>query len=221
MAVPGEPSTLWVERVYGALKEAILRGDHLPGTHLVEADLTRRHQASRATIREALRRLQSDDLVEVIAHRGVRVRRLSLVDVTEIYALREPIEGLAARLAASVPETALTALSSIHKEAAAAAAVGDRIGFARLNVRFHLAVAEATGNRSLVALLLRLNTPLIGFQFLPGTTLDHQRAHVEHEAVLGAILARDPEQAERAMRRHLEATRVSILRASGDGKRDG
>ena len=113
------------------------------------------------------RRLLADDLVELLPHRGVRVRRLSPADLAELYVVREPLECLAARLAAHAPSGALKPLREIHREAAKAAAASDRLAYMRLNARFHHALAEATGNRTLVRLLERLNTQLIGYQFLP------------------------------------------------------
>ena len=154
------------ETVYEALKASILKGEFLPGSHLVEAELTEKYGVSRGTIREVLQRLLADELVERLAHRGVRVRRLAVDDVIELYTVREPVEGLAARLAASAPGAAREKLRAIHEEAVGAVAAGERFRFARLNSAFHKSIAEASGNRLLVAVLGRLNTQLIGYQFL-------------------------------------------------------
>jgi DNA-binding GntR family transcriptional regulator len=210
------PRLLVVEGFYDRLKERILSGEHLPGSHLVEAALTRAHKVSRATAREALRRLLADDLVELVAHRGARVRQLTSRDVVELYTVREPLEGLAARLAARAPAAAQARLLRIHEEAQGAVAARDRLRFARLNARLHLGIAEATGNRSLIAVVGRLNTQMVGYQFLSvANALDHERAQRDHGEVLAAILARDAEAAEEAMRRHLRANRDAIVRAAG------
>src|SRR5262245_36913428 len=104
------PRVLAVHRVYQALRDRIVGGEILPGMHLVEGDVTADFGVSRGTVREALRRLSADDLVELIPHRGARVRRLSRRDVEELYVVREAIECVAARLAAEGPAEELVAL---------------------------------------------------------------------------------------------------------------
>jgi len=213
-ACVARPDGSRAQRLYAGLKEAIARGEYLPGAHLVEAQLTAKYGASRATVREVLRRLLADDLVEHLPYRGVQVRRLSMADVVELYMVREPIEALAARLAAKAPKAAQRPLRGLQREAAGAVRARDHIRFARSNASLHRAIAAAAGNRSLLAVLGRLNAPLIGFQFASvDGALDIARAHAEHQAVLDAIFARDPVAAEAAMRRHLRATRDLILRA--------
>jgi DNA-binding GntR family transcriptional regulator len=204
-----------IDEVYGSLREGIVRGEYLPGTHLVEANLTRAYGVSRSTIREALRRLHADDLVEVVPHRGATVRRLSLEDVMDLYTVREPIEALAARLAAAAPADAAEQLSSIHEDAEVAVAANDRLRFTRANARLHRAIADMAGNRPLTIVLARLNTQIIGYQFASvANAINFERAHREHGEVLAAIFARDPDAAERAMRRHLRSTRDSIVGAA-------
>lgn len=205
------------DRVYVSLREGIVTGHYLPGSHLVEAELTRTYGVSRSTVREALRRLHADDLVEIVLHRGATVRRLTLDDVMELYTVREPIEALAARLAAGARGEGAGKLASIHKQAGRAVAVGDRLEFTRLNARLHRTIAEMTGNRSLSAVLARLNTQMIGYQFASvANAINFDHAHREHQEVLDAIAARNPAAAESAMRRHLRSTRDSIVRAASD-----
>ncbi len=178
---------------------------------------------SRATVREALRRLLADDLVQLLAHRGVRVRRLSLSDLHEIYTLWEVIEGLAARLAAQLPREATAELWEIHEKLVAAVAARDRVRFLRLNAYFHSALARITGNRLLVATQERLNAQLIGFQFMSAmdsVRLESSERH--HGEVLSAIASGDPDAAETAMRRHIQVGRQAILAAAeANTRRDG
>jgi DNA-binding GntR family transcriptional regulator len=208
------PRVPLIERIYGCLRDGIVSGEYLPGSRLVESELTRTYGVSRSTVREALRRLHADDLVEFVAHCGVRVRHLTLDDVVDLYAVREPIEALAARLAAEAPDPA-GALSTIHAEAALAVESGDRFRFTQLNARLHRTISEMSGNRPLGVVLARLNTQIIGYQFVSvANAIDLGRAHREHETVLAAILSRDPDGADAAMRRHLRSTRDSIVRAA-------
>ena len=89
-----------LENVYGSLKEGIKEGKYAPGQRLVEVDLIAEFDIGRSTVRELLRRLAGDRLVDYAPHRSAVVRSLSRAEVEDIYLLREHLEGLAARLAA-------------------------------------------------------------------------------------------------------------------------
>ncbi len=200
------------DHLVSTIRERILRGEILPGIHLVEQEVAADFGVGRPTVREALRRLLAGDLVELLPHRGVRVRRLSPADLAELYVVREPVECLAARLAAAAPPRALLPLREIHREAAKAAAASDRLVYMRLNARFHHSLAEATGNRTLVRLLERLNTQLIGYQFLSAIgTSELATSQRDHDDLLAALGAANPRGAEVIMRRHLRASRRAIL----------
>jgi len=200
------------DHLVSTIRERILCGESLPGVHLVEQELAAEFGVGRPTVREALRRLLADDVGELLPHKGVRVRRLSPADLAELYVVREPVECLAARLAAAAPPRALQPLREIHREAAKAAAVSDRLAYMRLNARFHHGLAEATGNRTLVRLLQRLNTQLIGYQFHAAIgTSELTTSQREHEDLLAALGASDAGRAESIMRRHLRASRRAIL----------
>jgi DNA-binding GntR family transcriptional regulator len=200
------------DQLVSTIRERILCGEILPGVHLVEQELAADFGVGRLTVREALRRLLADDVVELLPHKGIRVRRLSPADLAELYVVREPVECLAARLAASAPPRALQPLREIHREAAKAAAAGDWLAYMRLNARFHHGLAEATGNRTLVRLVQRLNAQLIGYQFLAAIgTAELTTSQRDHEDLLAALGTADPGRAESIMRRHLRASRRAIL----------
>ena len=83
------------------IQAAILEGEYPAGTHLQQEELCRRFGVSRTPVREALRKLQAQHLVELVPNRGATVRSLSRDELGEIYALRAELEGFAAELAAS------------------------------------------------------------------------------------------------------------------------
>lgn len=195
-----------VERVYHEIRERILRGVNLPGDHLVEAELTAEFHVSRVTIRDALRRLIVDELVELLPHRGIRVRVLSVNDALELYLVREPLEGLAARLAAGMPSESLHDLSEIWEKEGEAIAAGNVMEYMQLNGEFHRAVARVSGNRPLINVLKRLKTQMIGFQYVKAFNMARMvTSHQHHKVVLDAILAGDGDKAEEAMRIHLRS----------------
>ncbi len=96
--------------IYEQLRSALLSGQYLPGTWLREEQLAAEYAASRTPVREALRRLESDGLVEIVPRRGVLVVDLALEDLDEVYDIRSALETLAATpftetVMGSVPET--------------------------------------------------------------------------------------------------------------------
>lgn len=203
---------LVVDRVYSEIKKRILSGVYLPGMHLVEADLTTELNVSRVTLREALRRLVADELVELIPNSGVWVRKFKYNDIEDFYAVREQIEGLAARLVAHVPNEALHNLKAICDEGAKAVEKKDRLQHRRLNNVFHQILAEKTGNRILVRTLERLNIPMIANQFMPVISdSDLEESQHNHEELLEAVYNNDGERAELIMRNHVRKGRDFVL----------
>jgi len=199
------------QRIYEVLRDRVLSGQLLPGVRLVEADLTAEFQASRVTIREALRRLVADELLELLPHRGIRVRLLSQRDLEELYVVRAPIEGLAARLAAEAFPAQLDELRRCCAEGELAIADGDARRYMEANARFHDALLTAAGNATLRKLAIHLHAQMISFQAVANMNLQRMRdSHAGHLEVLGAIQAHDPDRAEAAMRRHVIGAKATF-----------
>ncbi len=95
-----QPGTA-VQRAVHAIREGIRSGRFVPGQRLIEPDLTRELGVGRNALREALAQLGSDGLVKLEPHRGASIRRLTREDVAHFYQVREALEGMSARLAAS------------------------------------------------------------------------------------------------------------------------
>lgn len=192
------------QHIYEVLRDRVLSGQLMPGVRLVEADLTAEFQASRVTVREALRRLVADDLLELLPHRGIRVRLLSPRDVEELYIVRAPIEALAARLAAEASPVGLDELRQCCLEGERAMVDGDSRRYMLTNTRFHNALVTATGNLTLEKVSTHLHAQMISFQATGNMNLHRMRESYEgHLQILQAVEARDPDRAETAMLRHI------------------
>jgi DNA-binding GntR family transcriptional regulator len=206
----GDPVTV-AQRIYEVLRNRVLSGQLLPGARLVEADLTAEFQASRVTVREALRRLVADDLLELLPHRGIRVRLLSPRDIDELYVVRAPIEGLAARLAAEKAQPNLDGLRECCRLGEQAIADGDARRFMGANAQFHNALLNVTDNAILRKVATKLNAQMLSFQALRNMNLHRMReSHSGHLEILQAIEDRDPDRAEDAMRRHIAGAAASF-----------
>jgi DNA-binding GntR family transcriptional regulator len=139
-----------VELAVERLRRDILSGRTDPGERLVEEQLTKRLGISRAPLREAMRLLAQQGLVEHIPRRGARVATLSDDDVRELYEVRDVLERHA--VAAIPPAADLTALRAALEVMRRATDTGDRLELANAHRRFHVEVVRLGGNHQLAGL---------------------------------------------------------------------
>ena len=196
------------------LREDIWAGRLEPGSRLVESDLTARFEVSRGPVREGLRRLSADGLIEHRPHRGAVVRRLTNREIRELFLIRIEMEALAARLAAGadVPERRAGFVAAI--EPIYSGSPRNACNYLVENAAFHDAVMALADNIELRNLAIRLQLPLIMAQAGDVLTPSVLEASVrEHRAIAQAILKRDPSAASARMRKHLErAAAVALAR---------
>lgn len=133
-------------RVSETLRDSIARGELPPGTALREHALSDILGVSRNTVREALRLLDHEGLVDYHVHRGVAVRRLSEADVRDLYRTREAVQVAAIAYAAAVPRDALEALAEVVAQAETAMAAGDWRTVATLDIVFHQRIVALIGS---------------------------------------------------------------------------
>jgi DNA-binding GntR family transcriptional regulator len=204
-------------RVVAAVRDGVRDGRFVPGQRLIEADLVRDLGVGRNALREALSRLASDGIVTIEPHRGASIRRLNRDDVAQLYELREVLEGLAARLAAEhIDEPGhrdrLTAALETMRTVASTAHMPEYID---ANMDFHRTIVELSGRPHLERLVSHLQLQTFRIQFRSATARDRtgmrQYSMDEHEKLVAAILAADPEAAENTMRTHLRHTGHGIM----------
>jgi DNA-binding GntR family transcriptional regulator len=210
-AADGDDDLSLAERVYKQMREGIRKGDFRAGQRLREADLATRLNVSRTPVREAIRRLSADGLVEVSPSRGMRIIQLDRQQVRELYGFREAMEGAAARLAAQYASAG--ELQTMEELLAAGQAKRDPEEVARLNRLFHETIHDAAHNRYLSSALVQLSDSL---GLLPGTTYALpgrvETAHDEHLQIFKAIKARQPDRAEKLTRHHIAVAGASRLK---------
>ncbi|MEQ8326085.1 MAG: GntR family transcriptional regulator, partial [Parvibaculum sp.] len=201
--LPGQAGTV-VETTIQAMRDAILDGTFLPGQRLVVADLQQRYGISAGPVREAIRRLTGEGLVDVLPHRGAVVRRFSERDVREYFEVREGLDGVAARLAAGNIHRGdyRDRLAALIEEFRIAAGAG---GPELLAIRGALRdlIFEIAGNMRLAEIASRLVYPALSerlHKLLPKRTAS---SFSEYEKVVKAIMEGDGLEAERLMRLHL------------------
>jgi DNA-binding GntR family transcriptional regulator len=216
--MPVETSQSVVERLFERMRTHIIEGRFAPGQRLVEADLTEQFGISRGPLREAVRRLAAEGLVDITHNRGARVKRLDHGEVIALYEVREVMEGLAARLAAERASTAeRKEIKSVFDEMAKALKANDVRGYIGLNSRFHALIMQAARNPALDSALTRLQTPVLRVQFESMMTRDVvNESFEEHRGIVEAIAGKNAEQAERLMRHHIRRSREMISQRPTD-----
>jgi DNA-binding GntR family transcriptional regulator len=214
--LPEESATI-ADRVFEELRQAIVEGGIPAGSKISEPEMAGRYGISRGPLREAMRRLESANLVERRPNVGARVITLTSEELLEIYLIREALEGMAARLAAErMSETAvqeLKALLARHRQEVAREH-GQAYFQKEGDMDFHYRIVQGTGNRRLTGILcndLYHLARMYRCQFGMGSdrALD---ALKEHELVVEAIADRDGEMAELLMRRHIRTSRRNVER---------
>ena len=201
-----------VDEVAEALRENIYTGRIQPGTRLRQEQLAAELDVSRTPLREALRMLEREGLVAVDPNRGVRVISADRKTLLAAYALREVVDGLAARLAARAqPPDLLPVLTSAIERQRRAVTPWNPTRYTAANVEFHSAIMEATRNEFVAS-----QTPLVHMTsrvFVPNAEVDSSRADLaiaEHVGIAEAIEQGLGEEAELRARDHIRNT-VSAL----------
>jgi DNA-binding GntR family transcriptional regulator len=210
MEEPNGARATKAEVAYGLVREQILRGDLAPGGVIQQGQLARDLGISTTPLREALRRLMSDGLVELDAHRDARVTALTAEEARDLVELRRSLDPLAAGLAAERRTRA--DLETIRATAAELTPLRGRPNAEELGThrRFHHAIYSASQNDLLVQTLDGLWDKADRYRRLALTVdrsqADLDRTEAEHQALVDAIAAGDAETAATVMRGHVDAS---------------
>ncbi|MGD2103910.1 MAG: GntR family transcriptional regulator [Anaerolineae bacterium] len=194
------------QRVSEQITQAIVRGELEPGQRLVETTIAEQLGVSRSPIREAFHQLEQLGLVEKIPYRGVFVSELTEHDVRELYTVREPLEGLAARLLAKGDnEAAAAELQAILDDMAEAAAAGDARRVMELNADFHDSLVRLTEHDLLQEIWSIVGNRMRRFLYLSKPRSDLMLGEVVplHRRIVRAIAEGDAERAEAEARQHV------------------
>jgi DNA-binding GntR family transcriptional regulator len=196
-----------VDHVYAALRERILSGDLARGTRLRQALLADELGVSRTPLREALRRLSTEGLVEFSPNRGATVSELDFGDMRHAWSARVALEPGAARLAAERRDG--PSIARLQRAIASQQSAGsDRQASFAANREFHLALAAASGNPHLTRFAEMLWVPRIGvpiYEAQAALASGSTAWASEHARITEAIAAGDADLAERLTRDHISA----------------
>ena len=202
------------DQAYEAIKDRIITCQFRPGECINEASVSSLLGFGRTPVHQAIDRLMLEEMVDVIPRKGVIVKPVILQDVMQMIEVRLVNETQCARLAAERAEDGhITDMSAALAKATRAIDEQDIHTLMTLDREFHLLLANASKNFELAEILRRLNERSLRFWFISFTTPDHHRSFQrQHEAVLEAVRKHDADDAESAMRVHIEAFRKSVAR---------
>jgi DNA-binding GntR family transcriptional regulator len=199
------------QQIANSLKEEILSGKFPPGVRIRQEDIAEQFGASRSPVREALRILEAEGLINLVAHTGAWISHLSLAECEEMYQIRERVEPLLLRL--SIPAMTDSVIAELTDLANQMEATNDVETFLKLDRQFHLLSYS------------KAETALVGDMVnrLWNTTQHYRRAysrllaassfkpaHYEHHLLLAAIIRRDSDDAERILFGHIRRTRLEL-----------
>ena len=196
---------------YKILRQAIADGTLPPGQRLKETDLARDLSVSRTPIREALQQLSKEGFVVITPRQGAYVRRWTREEALEILLIREVLEGLAARLAASSMSSQDIERLARHIEDFESG----RIDYAESDRRFHEDILRACGMKRLIGLIRNLYDGIQMFKVLNTSFQSPERIRQsieEHRSIIRAFRAKDPDLVEQAMRNNFRHTRGFIAK---------
>jgi DNA-binding GntR family transcriptional regulator len=216
-------SNLKSHAIYRALRERILSNDIGPGTRLVMREVANQYEASDIPVREALRMLERDGLVETAPYRGARVTTLTAKEVEETYFIRSHLESIATGLAAErITDAELAELDRLMNEMRVAVDTQDGPAFSDLNLEFHRTIVASCGNDMLRELTMDIWQRHSGFQrvfrMVPERLGISQR---EHEGIMAALRAHDAERASRLALLHKQSVRDSVSALVEEGAEQG
>lgn len=199
----GPVSERAADRAYRMIRGDILSGALAGGTRLGETGLAKHYGFSRTPVREALRRLQAEGMVEVTPHRGARVVDWKSMDIAAVYDLRAVVEAFVARRAALlVTDAEIGRLSRLCDR------MEENRGDERLVEEFHEAIALAAGGETIAAMRAAVVLPVP----LAHTAEDRDLGNRHYWELIAAFRARDPDWAESVMLAHVHSAKSRLLR---------
>lgn len=211
------------ERVRREIERRILAGEVEAGSRLSEVELARSMGVSRGPVREALRALAESGLVDVVANRGVVVRRIGVREALDLYELRAVVFALACeQFALRHDDAQLAELVAILRRQEEAVAAGERERYYELNLAFHAAIVAGCGNARARAVYEAVVKEMHLFRRRGLSELPNIAASLaEHRDIVEAVRRRDGEGAFRAGRRHVLAGRDRFRRTLAASERCG
>ncbi|HEY2925241.1 GntR family transcriptional regulator [Piscinibacter sp.] len=217
------PRQVLHQEVAVRLRQRIVEGHLAPGAKLNERELSELLQVSRTPLREAIKMLAAEGLVELLPNRGAVVAQMSEQDVADTFEVIAGLEGQSGELAAQrINEAELAEIRALHYEMLAAHTRRDLPTYYRLNAQIHTRINAAAANRVLTQTWATVNARLQALRFRSNfDAAKWKRAVKEHEQMVELLAARDAAGMRALMVRHLLHKRDAVLELMRSGRLHG
>lgn len=201
------------EQLYLVLRRKILDGEYPPGHHLREVALAEEFQTSATPVREAIRRLTQDGLIETERYRGAMVKAYDLEEFLHLYQIREILEIPAARLAiTSATNKNLFDLDAVIERSEEALASNDAQALLSLDLTFHELLVQASGNPVLSGISRGIHEKLQTIRKITiPVSIVGDLSHKEHQMILDDLKRHNAEAIERHLAQHIRRNRSEVL----------
>lgn len=202
--------------IFNTLREAIITGELKPGERLMEVQLAEKMGVSRTPVREAIRKLELEGWVSMIARKGAQVAGLSIKDIMDVLEVRASMDGLATALStARITDEELKELNSIHTQFISFMEKDNLPGQIKKDVEFHEIIYRSSRNDKLIQIVSNLREQVQRFRVIYLKDYSSPKELVkEHLEIIEAITARDQDKAFKVAQRHIENQKEAVIKAA-------
>jgi len=210
------------DQIANRLRDMIVQNQLSPGDRIRERDVCKELQVSRTPLREALHKLASEGLIDLVPNRGAVITSPSGAEIADMLQVLGVLEAFAGERACEmISDEELGEIKALQYEMLAAFSRGDRLTYFKLNQRIHLSVVKAARSDTLLSMHTRLNARLYRIRYQ--SNLKNERwgsALEEHDNIMAALEQRDSEKLSTLLRQHLRSTweKVSEIMHHEDGQ---
>ncbi len=196
------------DELVSRIRDMIIEGHLAPGTRIHEGQLGQALGVSRTPLREALKFLASEGLIDLVPGRGAVVRTLTPKDVRDMLDVLSALEALAGKLACrNASDAQIAEVRRLHDEMMALYAARNRLEYYKANQAIHSAIVRISDNAFLASTHEMIQSRLKRIRFLGNEGADKwEGAVAEHEEMIAALEARDAERLARVLARHMDET---------------
>jgi DNA-binding GntR family transcriptional regulator len=201
------------EVIFNTLREAIIVGELKPGERLMEVQLSEKMGVSRTPVREAIRKLELEGLVNMVARRGAQVADLSVKDIMDVLEVRASMDGLATALSSTrITQDEMKELKHIQSQFASYVEKDNLQGSIKKDVEFHDVIYRSSRNEKLIQISSNLREQIQRFRVIYLKDYSSPKDIIkEHADIYEAILGKDPELARGAAVKHIKKQEEAII----------
>ncbi|MGB8278007.1 MAG: GntR family transcriptional regulator [Methylovirgula sp.] len=203
------------ETLVAPLRQMILEGELRPGDKVPEEELCARFGVSRTPIREALKVLAAEGVLQILPHRGATVAEITKAQIDELFPIMAALERLAGGLAcARASDREIARIRKLHDAMMAHYRAGNEAAYLQHNRLIHEAIFDLAGNDTLSAFFQQILIRINACRFILRKNAEHWRkAMAEHEEIIKALEARDGQRLSDLLDAHVSMTTAEIARA--------